>query len=77
MLQNPRKTLGFKKNMVYKIPPGGGGGGGGGGKPYPASGLQLSLNAGQKYCRMLQGGHSAIRLNFIKLPLIIKIFVSV
>ena len=33
MLQNPRKTLGFKKNMVYKIPPGGGG------KPYPASGL--------------------------------------
>ena len=33
MLQNPRKTLGFKKNMVYKIPPGGGG------RPYPASGL--------------------------------------
>ena len=33
MLQNPRKTLGFKKNMVYKIPPGGGG------KLYPASGL--------------------------------------
>ena len=23
MLQNPRKTLGFKKNMIYKIPPGG------------------------------------------------------
>ena len=23
MLQNPYKTLGFKKNMVYKIPPGG------------------------------------------------------
>ena len=23
MLQNPRKTLGYKKNMVYKIPPGG------------------------------------------------------
>ena len=36
MLQNPCKTLGFKKNMVYKIPPGGGGG-----KPYPASGLFL------------------------------------
>ena len=33
MLQNPRKILGFKKNIVYKIPPGGGG------KPYPASGL--------------------------------------
>ena len=41
MLQNPCKTLGFKKNMVYKIPPGGGGGG----KPYPASGLYgKSLN---------------------------------
>ena len=49
MLQNPCKTLGFKKNMVYKIPPGGGG------KPYPASGLNclrtrnmlcLSLNMG-------------------------------
>ena len=24
MLQNPRKTLGFTKNMVYKITPGGG-----------------------------------------------------
>ena len=23
MLQNPCKTLGYKKNMVYKIPPGG------------------------------------------------------
>ena len=23
MLQNPCKTLGFKKNMVYEIPPGG------------------------------------------------------
>ena len=34
MLQNPCKTLGFKKNMVYNIPHGGGGG-----KPYPASGL--------------------------------------
>ena len=34
MLQNPRKTLGFKKIMVYEIPPGGGGG-----KPYPASDL--------------------------------------
>ena len=35
MLQNPCKTLGFKKNMVYKIPPGGG-------KPYPASGQQTA-----------------------------------
>ena len=38
MLQNPCKTLGFKKNMVYKIPPGEGG------KPYPASGLYSRPN---------------------------------
>ena len=38
MLQNPCKTLGFKKNMVYKIPPGGGG------KPYPASGLYSAFS---------------------------------
>ena len=37
---------------------------------------QLSLNAGQKYCRMLQGEHSAIFSTFIKLPFVIKIFVS-
>ena len=36
---------------------------------------QLSLNAGQKYCRKLQGEHSAILLSFIKLPLVITIFV--
>ena len=36
---------------------------------------QLSLNAGRKYCRMLQGEHSAILLTFIKLPFVIKIFV--
>ena len=38
---------------------------------------QLLLNAGQKYCRMLQGEHSAIALWFtiIKLPFVIKIFV--
>ena len=36
---------------------------------------QLSLNAGQKYCRMLQGEHSAIFSTFIKLPIVIKIFV--
>ena len=38
---------------------------------------QLSLNAGQKYCRMLplEGEHSAILLTFIKLPFVIKIFV--
>ena len=40
MLQNPCKTLGFKKNMVYEIPPGGG-------KPYSASGLfAFKLNRG-------------------------------
>ena len=36
---------------------------------------QLSLNAGQKYCRMLQGEHSAILLTCIKLQFVIKIFV--
>ena len=36
---------------------------------------QLWLNAGQKYCRMLQGEHSAILSTFIKLPLVIKVFV--
>ena len=43
----------------------------------PKIGFQalLSLNAGQKYCRMLQGEHSAILLTFIKLPFVIKIFV--
>ena len=35
----------------------------------------LSLNAGQKYCRMLQGVHSAILLTFIKVPFIINILV--
>ena len=36
VLQNPCKTLGLKKNMVCKIPPGGGGG-----KSYTASGLDV------------------------------------
>ena len=35
----------------------------------------LSLNAGQKNCRMLQGEHSAILWTFIKLPSVIKTFV--
>ena len=36
---------------------------------------QLSLNAGQKYCIMLQREHSAILSSFIKLPFVIKTFV--
>ena len=36
---------------------------------------QLFLNAGQKYCRMFQGEHSAILSTFIKLPFVIMIFV--
>ena len=36
---------------------------------------QLSLNAGQKYCRMLQREHSAILLTFIKLPFVTMVFV--
>ena len=35
---------------------------------------QLSINEGQKYCRMLPLEHSAILLTFIKLPFVIKIF---
>ena len=35
---------------------------------------QLSLNAGQKYCRMLQGEPSAIFSTFFKLPSVIKNF---
>ena len=35
----------------------------------------LSLNAGQKYCRMLQREHSAILSTFIKLPVAIKTFI--
>ena len=42
----------------------------------PKLGFQdlLWLNAGQKYCRMLQGKHSAILSTFIKLPFVIKTF---
>ena len=36
---------------------------------------QFLLNGGQKYCRMLQGEHSAILSTSIKLPFVIKIFV--
>ena len=36
---------------------------------------QLLLKAGQKYCRMLQGEHSAILSTFIKLLFVIKIFI--
>ena len=36
---------------------------------------QLSLNAGQKYCRMLPFEHFAILSPFMKLPFVIKIFV--
>ena len=36
---------------------------------------QLSLNAGQKYCRMLPLEHSALLSTFIKLSFVIKIFV--
>ena len=32
----------------------------------------LTLNAGLKHCRMLQGEHSAILSTFIKLPFVIK-----
>ena len=36
---------------------------------------QILLNAGQKYCRMLQRELSAILSTFIKRPVVIKTFV--
>ena len=42
---------------------------------YSKTCLKQPLNAGQKYCRMLQGEHSAILSTFIKLPFSIKTFV--
>ena len=36
---------------------------------------QLSPNAGQKFCRMLQREHSAILSTFIKLSFVFKTFV--
>ena len=36
---------------------------------------QLSLNAGKNDCRILEVEHSAILSTFIKLPIVIKIFV--
>ena len=33
---------------------------------------ELLLNAGQKYCRILQGEHPAILSTFIKLPFVVK-----
>ena len=46
-------------------------------KRIPKIGFQdpLLLNAGLKYCRLLQGEHSAILSTFFKLPIFIKIFV--
>ena len=38
---------------------------------------QLPLNAGQKYCRMLQVEHSAILSTFIKLTVIQILFLSI
>ena len=46
-------------------------------KRRPKIGFQdrLSINAGQKYCRMLPSEHSATLSTFIKLPFVIRIFV--
>ena len=43
----------------------------------PKIGFQdrLSINANEKYCRILQGEDSAILSTFIKLPFVIKTFV--
>ena len=47
-------------------------------KRTPNIGFQyrLSLNTGQKYCRMLQGEYSATLSTFIKLPFSINCFVA-
>ena len=37
---------------------------------------KLSLNVGQKYCRMLRWEHSAILLTFLKLPFVFCLFLS-
>ena len=42
-------------------------------KPILRDHSKLSLNAGQKYFKMLKGDHSAILSTFIKLPFVIKI----
>ena len=46
-------------------------------KRRPKTGFQdrLSLNADQRYCRMLRGEHSAKLSTFIKPPFVIKIIV--
>ena len=46
-------------------------------KNRPKNGFQdrISLNAGQKYCRMLQREDSELLLAFIRLPFVIKVFV--
>ena len=36
---------------------------------------KLWLNAGQKYCTMLRGQHSALLSTFIKLSIVIKVFI--
>ena len=36
---------------------------------------RLLLNTGQKFCRMLQGEHSAMLSTFFKLSLVIKTFI--
>ena len=36
---------------------------------------QLTLNAGQKHCRMLQGEHSATLSTFIKLPFVFVLYI--
>ena len=48
-------------------------------KRRPKSGFQdgLLLNAGHRYCRMLQGEHSVVLLTIIKLALVIKILVLI
>ena len=57
-MQNLCKMLGFKKNMVYKIPPGGEG------KPYPASGLVVGIVNGRKWVNSHVHDKECVRLFF-------------
>ena len=70
MLQNPRKTLGFKKNMVYKIPPGGGG------KPYPASGLNCKIYSFQRTITTKIGYPELLFLCYARFLLLVNICVK-
>ena len=67
MLQNPYKTLGFMKNMVYKISRGGG-------KPYPASGLIIPIsNAHLQITRETPDNNETLLTNYSSYDMVLCI----